>query len=85
MLREIAREYVLIPTGEAAIQFQGIMSLNESGLLLWKKLQNGCTESDMIDTLLQEYDTTREEAARDVAVFLKQLTDQKLLVTDAQD
>ncbi len=39
MLREIAGETVVIPVNEAAVHFQGIMSLNESGRLLWDKLR----------------------------------------------
>ena len=42
-MREIAGEYILIPVGAAALEFQGIMTLNESGLFLWRMLQEECT------------------------------------------
>lgn len=58
MLREIAGETLVIPVNEAAVHFQGIMSLNESGKLLWDRLQEDATEDDLIVALLDVYDTT---------------------------
>ena len=43
ILREVAGEHILVPTGEAAIQFQGVITLNDSGLLIWNRLQEDCT------------------------------------------
>ncbi|MCD7801310.1 MAG: PqqD family protein [Clostridiales bacterium] len=76
MLREIAGES---PVNEAAVNFQGIMSLNESGRLLWDRLQKDTTEDDLVSALLDVYDTTPEVARQDVAVFLDQLRERDIL------
>lgn len=80
MLREVAGEHILIPIGEAAASIQGIMSLNGSGLLLWEKLQTGTSEQELVEALLEEYETTEERAQNDVKIFLEQLEKQDLLI-----
>ena len=73
LLREIAGEHLLIPVGEIAMSVHGMISLSESGLLLWKKLQQECLETDLVDCILNEYDIDRETAAADVHEFLEKI------------
>ena len=79
ILREIAGEHILVPVGEAALRFQGMITLNESGLLLWQKLQSGCTGEDLVEALLAEYQVERSQAQADVAAFLEKLSQVELL------
>lgn len=79
IIREIAGEIVIIPVNEAAVHFQGIMSLNESGKLLWDRLQEDVSEDTLIAALLEDYDTTHDVAKHDVSVFLDQLRKQNIL------
>lgn len=73
ILREIAGEHLLIPVGEIAMNVHGMIGLSESGLLLWQKLQQDCSETDLVDCILNEYDIDRETAAADVHEFLKKM------------
>ena len=73
VLREIAGEHILIPVGQTALKVHGMITLSESGLLLWNKLQEECTEDDLVDALLAEYEVDRETAAADVAAFIQQM------------
>ena len=73
ILREIAGEHLLIPVGEAAMRIRGMITLSESGLLLWNALQNDCTEDQLVDAILAEYDVDRPTAEADVAAFLTQM------------
>lgn len=79
VLREIADEHILIPVGSAAVNFSGLINLNGSGVLLWHKLQTECTEEDLVDTLLDEYEIDRGTASADVAQFLQKLRGTGLL------
>lgn len=79
ILREVAGENVLIPSGELASQIYGILSLNESGVFLYKKLQKDCTKEELIDALLEEYEIDRETAAKDLERFLKKMEEAKIL------
>lgn len=79
ILREIAGEHILIPTGASALEIKGMISLSESGVLLWERLQNECSEEELIDAVLDAYDIDRETAALDVRSFLDQLGELHLL------
>lgn len=71
MLREAAGETVVVPFGEEALNFQGIISLNETGALLWRQLEQGCEKKALVQALLDEYEVDAETAEKDVAEFLK--------------
>lgn len=80
VLREIAGEYVLIPTGEAAKKLYGIISLTESGKLLWETLAQDCTEEELVETILKTYEVDRQTASADVKRFIEKLTRENLLL-----
>ena len=73
IIREIAGECILVPTGEKAENFHGIISLSESGKYLVELLKKDVTEDELTDALLSEYETDRETASRDVREFLEKL------------
>ncbi|NZA39789.1 PqqD family peptide modification chaperone [Eubacterium callanderi] len=79
MLREAAGETVVVPFGEEALNFQGIISLNETGALLWKELEQGCEKKDLVQALLDEYEVDTETAEKDVNEFLKLAGDARLI------
>lgn len=80
ILREVAGEYILVPTGSAALKVKGMINLTESGHLLWQKLQQDCTEADLIEEILKEYDVDKATASADVAAFVNQMRELELLV-----
>ena len=73
ILREVAGEYILIPVGKAALEIHGMINLSESAVLLWKKLQEDCTEEELVQALLMEYDIDCETAAADVRELIEQM------------
>lgn len=79
MLREVAGEAVVVPSGEVSLNFQGIISLNETGALLWKELEQGCEKKDLVQALLDEYEIDAETAEKDVNEFLKLAGDARLI------
>lgn len=80
MLREIAGEYILIPVGEAAKKLYGIISLTESGKILWQMLEQECTENELVDALLEAYEVSQQTAESDVKKFLDKLEKENLLM-----
>lgn len=71
LLKEVAGNHVVVPVGN--VSFNGMLSLNETGVLIWKKLQDGCTEEDLVAAFLEEYDVSEERAKNDVSVFVEKL------------
>ena len=79
VLREIAGDYVIIPTGKTVLEFNGLATINEVGVFLWKLLQDEITEEELVNKLLEEYDVDEETARADVAEFIDVLVDNKVL------
>ncbi len=74
VLRQVADNWVVLPVGQASVNFNGMISLNESGALLWRTLEQGGDRNALADALLNEYEVEREEALTDVDTFLTALT-----------
>ena len=74
LLRDVADSVVLVPVGAATERFPGMITLNETGKLLWQALETEQTLDTLTAKLLEEYDVTREQAETDVENFLKKLT-----------
>lgn len=82
VLRIIADDNLLIPVGEAAMSVQGLIALSESGVLLYKKLQNGCSKEELVSAMLAEYEVSEEVAEADIDMFLNQMRQLNMLVED---
>lgn len=72
ILREVAGEYVVLPAGED-LDLNMMITLNETGCFLWKKLAEGAQEEDLVAAILAEYDTDAATAAKSVAAFVEKL------------
>lgn len=72
ILRSICGEYVVVGEGLAQVNFNKMLSLNNSAAYLWKELEGkDFTLDTMVDLLLENYDVTREQAAEDVEKLLQ--------------
>lgn len=79
LLKEIAGSWVVVPVGEQVVDFQMMITLNETGAFLWEKLKSETTKDELLDALLSEYDVERTIAETDVDEFLKTLSEKELL------
>ncbi|MCR5587495.1 MAG: PqqD family protein [Lachnospiraceae bacterium] len=77
--RRVGNEVVVVATGKLSKEFNGITRLNESGELLWDKLESGADVASLTKVLMDEYDVTEEVATHDVKVFLKKLKSANIL------
>lgn len=79
MLRSVAGQNVVVPVGSAAIDFNGMINLNESGAFLWKTLEGGATEAELVSALLAQYDAPEDIARADVSAFIKKMKEANLI------
>lgn len=79
LLRKISDSYVVVPVGDAVVDFSGLINLNESGAMLFELLQKGAEEQDLVDALLKEYDVTEDIARADVMKFIQKAKDADVL------
>ena len=73
VLRQIAGTWVVISLAEATVDFNGLLTLNESGLMLWKLIEKGITREQLASALTEEYEVSYETALADVDEYLEKL------------
>lgn len=79
MLRQTAGRNIVVAVGQASEEFNGLITLNETGAFLWKMLQEGTTYEDMLKALLDEYDVSEADAKAGIDAFLKSVRDAELI------
>ena len=79
ILREIADDYIIVPVGKAAMEFNGMITVNETGAFLWKLLTKGATKEELLHAMLEEYEVSAEEAEADIDEFLQLLQENQIL------
>ena len=77
--REIAGDTILVPVGKTVFDSNGLFVLNEIGAFIWDQLPRVDSEAEICQAILAEYEVSPEEAARDVAEFMKKLSDLKII------
>ena len=73
ILREIAGEAVLIPTGSASQNLNGMFRLTETGVFIWKQVDTAADLEEITSRIISEFEVDEETARRDVRGFLYEL------------
>lgn len=71
--RNIAGEIVLVPAGQTAGEFNGMVTLTESGEFIWDHIEQTHDFNHLVELILQEYEVDRPTAAQDASAFIMQL------------
>lgn len=70
LLREVADEYLLIPTGESTSSINGMISLNETFYFIWQQFQQPHTIYEVVLSAKEEYDDVDDCIVRDIYRFV---------------
>lgn len=73
MLREIAGETVLVPTGSASQKLNGMIRLTESAAYIWKQVDTAADLEEIVARVQDEYEVDEDTARRDIYGFLREL------------
>ena len=79
VLREVAGENILVPVGRTALAFNGIVTLNQTGVEIWKGLQEEKSREQILESLLERFDVSAETASEDLDAFLNYLIQNDLI------
>ena len=79
LLKQILDDYIVVPAGDELVNFDAMITLNETGAFLWEQLQEEKSETDLVNVLCKEYDVTEEIAKTDIAEFVNLLQQAKVL------
>ncbi len=73
ILRQVADSWIALSVGEESANVNGVLSLNNAGVLLWKCLEKGCDTDELVRVLITEYDVDVTQAAEDANAFVEKL------------
>ena len=74
-IQKVGSSYVAVAVGESSKDFHGMIRLNETGAFLWNLMaEKNCTENDLVDAILAEYEVDRETVVADVRRIVSELS-----------
>ena len=79
IMREIAGEYVLVPIGKRALTFQGLVTMNEVGALIWEMMEKESDIDQIVSGILDEYEVDEQPARNDVLDVIGCLPDCQII------
>ena len=71
MLRKVGGMNVVVAVRKASEDFNGMITLNETGAFLWEELSKGTDYDTLLKKMLSEYDTDEQTARAGIDGFLK--------------
>lgn len=74
-LMDIADEHLLVPVGEKAVSFKGVVTLTESSYYLLNLMYEPKSKSELVNELVQEFDVDEDTAKADIDIFVAKLLD----------
>ena len=77
--REIAGSHIVVPVGKTALEFNAMITLNESGAFYWDIFQNDITIDEAVKLILDEYEVEESRARTDVEKFVAMLKENDLI------
>lgn len=73
LLRSVADSLVIVPVGQAALDFPGMITLNPTGAYIWELLETEQTVQSLTDSVVARYEVEEEKARQDVEAFVGRL------------
>lgn len=72
IIKNLGMGYVVVPVGQASMEFNGVIRLNETGAFLWRSIEDGANTRDkLLAAMLEHFDGLDETtAAQDLDEFL---------------
>lgn len=74
VLREVAGSSVVMNIG-GELSFNKMITLNETGTLIWRSIEQGLTPDDIANKIIEEYEISRNDALNDIHAFIKKMSE----------
>ncbi len=71
MLRSVANRHVVVAVGQASVDFNGLITLNDTGAFIWEELSKGCTYDELLKKMLEVYEVDEKTAREGIDSFLE--------------
>lgn len=73
IIKEMAGNWILVPFGKYALDFNGVINLNETAKFLWENSAEEIDAEKLKTALIKEYSVDEETAEKAVNLFIEQL------------
>lgn len=78
-IRKIAGSNIVVPVGSTSLDFNGMITLNDTGAFLWNAFQQDTTVDAAAKALTEAYEVDEATALQDVKNFTELLKENDLL------
>ena len=79
-ITNIADEYMAVPVGKESAFFHGVVTLSEPAAFLLKQMTEPRTREELIDLLLEEYETDRATVEAEFTAIMETFTELRLVL-----
>lgn len=79
VLRDVVGQAVVIAVGEASKEFHGMINLNSTGKVIWQGVENGLSEDEIADKLVERFEVDYETAKGDVQRIIRKMQEAGVL------
>ena len=79
VVRQVMDDTVAIPVGQAALQLNGMILLNDVSKVIWQCLEQGSELAGIVSAVTDAFEVSSQEAQADILEFLDQLRALQLL------
>lgn len=83
--RKVADEILLVPTGQTAQEYNGLITLSEVGEFIWDNLEKVQNLNEMVTLITDRYDVDSQTASRDSIAFIVRLLKAGLIKPDSPE
>ncbi|MCD7809256.1 MAG: PqqD family protein, partial [Erysipelotrichaceae bacterium] len=73
IMRQIADEYILVPTGNTTEDFNGIISMSQTGAYIYEHIEECSSFDELVKKMLDLYDVDEEILVSDINEFLNKM------------
>lgn len=80
ILRDVAGQSFVVPTGALSQEYQGMITLNETGKVIWQCLEKEMSSEQIVEQLLATFeDADIDVVKKDVQDFIEKLVKGKII------
>lgn len=79
IVRNVAGENLVVPLSDTGVDFNSVITLNESGKFIWDILAKGSDYDGLLTALIAEYEIDEATAKADIDKFIESLKQNNIL------
>lgn len=83
VVRKVLDECLLVPASGRLADLQQVFTLNDTAMFVWERLDGSRDVDGLAHEVADEFETTPDEARRDVVGFIEGLEQSGLVVQEA--